>query len=250
MTEIPVLTSRDKNTILEAGFRVIGDLLSDYPHQLPDAVILPDTAARPLTYLLRPVLNVVSAKRQVNKPRFFYFKVAGTQQELTDPFTGLYYGDPAEDLLLNRLRAEEIKDYTSLSGEVKPSFIIFDDYISPAANTVKLIRQAFGEQIPAYALLLDTTSESRVQFSRSLIKAGLTSSEKDNPYWNLFSFDYRRDRPAIGVEKGTRALLLHSSIYQGGERVRMFSDPPDPQRVVRLRQEITDLGIKIAQHQP
>lgn len=52
-----------KERLEGAGKNLISKFLEDYATTLPDAIILPDTSARPLFYLLRPVLESVATKR-------------------------------------------------------------------------------------------------------------------------------------------------------------------------------------------
>ena len=73
-TEFEVLGEHDQELLVETGLAVSKKILEDFPNELPDVVIFPDMAARPLTYLFDEVFTEVSAARGVMKPEIRYFQ--------------------------------------------------------------------------------------------------------------------------------------------------------------------------------
>ncbi len=60
--------------ILEEGLKsIVQKMFKDFNNNFPDAIILPDTAARPLFYALQPVIEKVHAATNSKKPRFYFF---------------------------------------------------------------------------------------------------------------------------------------------------------------------------------
>lgn len=72
--ECKFLSQADQENLEQSGVVIIKKLLNDFGEKLPDAIILPDTGARPLFYLLRTVLDEVATQRGVDTPRFYFFR--------------------------------------------------------------------------------------------------------------------------------------------------------------------------------
>lgn len=73
------LTEADEVLLLEAGKNTLEQLLSDFPDKLPDAVILPDSSARPLLYLAKPTLDAVAKLRGVDSPKYYFMATTSSK---------------------------------------------------------------------------------------------------------------------------------------------------------------------------
>lgn len=129
------LTEKDRKYLKEGGVKLMREVLKDFPQQLPDAVILPETSARPLVDLLEPVFEQFSADRQTRTPRYYF------------------YDANASD---SGVQAQAILDELRKTGVVQPSLAIVDDYASIAAKTIGKIRSSFGEEMPAYVFIAES----------------------------------------------------------------------------------------------
>lgn len=63
----------DVERLVNSGSEIFKKIEKDFPAKLPDAVILPDTGARPLVYLLRPLFQKLAKERGLELPQFYFF---------------------------------------------------------------------------------------------------------------------------------------------------------------------------------
>lgn len=270
--EKSVLSENDRATLEQAAQNVMQQFLQDYPVRLPEGIVFPETAARPLVYLLSPLMGEAAKQRGVAKPAMYFFKVLGQY----DPMKTInqlesIYGKEAEIAIEEeresnprhyefyapfvkdakpthqryRQRADEIRADLKRRGIDNPSLSIFDDYATEVGSTIRDIRRAFGEKVPAYTLVSDA---SREQFTQSLAPAhaGLYANELNFPYWEMVGLDYRLDRAAIGVEKEIDPYSMYVATYQGIEAEGFMNPKRNQQRMGQLRGEMRDIGSKIA----
>jgi hypothetical protein len=97
-----ILNEWDREILHEGGKNVVKMMLKDFNNKLPDVIVLPDTSARPLYYLLKPLVEKLEKKKNIKKPNFQFVKTA---QPPT--FFGIkekYHGKNFES-------KEEIEDY-------------------------------------------------------------------------------------------------------------------------------------------
>src|SRR3989344_2048836 len=73
--EQSILNDWDKKILFEGGKNLVGKILEKFEGKLPEAVIFPETSARPLFYLFDPVFTKISEKMKITKPKIFFFKV-------------------------------------------------------------------------------------------------------------------------------------------------------------------------------
>ena len=79
------LSEADKENLLNSANNLVDKFTSHYPQELPDIIVLPEISARPLFYLLDPVMKALSDKRQVKAPSFAYFQThKGSELNLID----------------------------------------------------------------------------------------------------------------------------------------------------------------------
>lgn len=71
-----ILNEWDKEMLFKGGMAVVRKILEKFDDKLPDAIIYPETSARPLYYLFNPVFEKIYKKNNLKKPEVFFFNVA------------------------------------------------------------------------------------------------------------------------------------------------------------------------------
>lgn len=156
-----VLSDRDQRYLDEATRNIMLRILDQFPAELPDAVILPDTSAVPLADLLRPVFAAIAQRRGLDKtPQLIPFKLLRKDEAYSTEL------DPEQESREIDEKTPKSRNYhkqkaSEISGRLvaehpdrKPSIIIIDDYANDETLTIKTIRNAFGRRdISAYPLL-------------------------------------------------------------------------------------------------
>ncbi|MBI2593545.1 hypothetical protein HYW44_02800, partial [Candidatus Daviesbacteria bacterium] len=159
--QFKVLSERDQRYLDESIRNIMIKILENYPDNLPDAVILPDTSATPLADVLRPVFAAIAQKRGLDKvPELIPFKPLRKDEDYSaelDPeeASGEIDGKTLESRTYHKQKASEISERLKAEHpDRKPSIIIVDDYANDQTLTTKTIRNAFGRRdISAYPLL-------------------------------------------------------------------------------------------------
>lgn len=205
----PLLSYKDKQNLFNLGTSVAKKILEDYPTLLPDLVIFPDIAARPLYYLFRPVFLYAASARGVALPKTIFVNPI-----IRRPFDDNMIArdvnlenyakeqprlqEDIEDLQLRRKvqheRAMLVRNYYPIN---RP--IIITEYVN-YGSSLKEIARAFELPVPAYALI---GSENVHHYSDAY------AATNNDPYWDGTSqikkstgFHYRtQNRAAIGVLK-------------------------------------------------
>lgn len=167
-------------------------IIEDFGGKLPDAIILPDTSARPLMYALRPAFEAVAKEKGCRIPQIYFFK--------TDKSTS---NEHAKEMVAARKvmqeRAREIMGAEEKAGRDHPSMAIIDEYATEDANAIGEMRRAFGEAIPAYPVFSDSWGGQR--FTPGVrIPWNLEHTNPSMP--GIFKFSYSGEN-AVGVKKTT-----------------------------------------------
>lgn len=204
--ECQILSENDQKLLFESGERLVKLFLDDFSEKLPDAIIFPDTAARPLYYLLEPILRRIAQERAISLPKCYFFKtIRPNSFHDFDLYELDYYDYAADPQLLKtkideqkmiglRMRASDILyDLKKRQGVIDSSVIvIIDDDATKEANTISYIRRAFNnDAIPAYVLLAESQEVKNLRCGK-IIKHDSQFS----------GFDYRGRPKVRGVEKG------------------------------------------------
>jgi hypothetical protein len=126
--------------VLEKGVKgVVEHMLADFKGQLPDIIVLPETAARPLMYTLRPIFKMLNEKRGLVTPSFVFMNTATPDHSLLMAELSKNNFDERGIDSLTVDTSAELKEYerTSLvdyeTGEL-PSYAT-DDYIDDIVQT-------------------------------------------------------------------------------------------------------------------
>lgn len=227
-------SEKNKRVLYEAGKNLLPKFLADYPSKLPDAIVLPDTSARPLFYLLRPVLEKVADKRGVPLPKTYFFSRAGAAK--ASNFAGhqtstLYYseenlGKLYEDRKVWSERARQIIEDLRRSGINEPNIIIFDDHISRYAGTSGEISLAFGNELPVYSFTSGWPQELHERYRRKVRIGRLENIQLSN--WDYLG---------IGVTKNDRKaeLFVKKASYFNRKIISEF------------RNEMSGIGRRLAE---
>lgn len=250
--EFQVLTEHDQKLLEESGRNLIEQFLKDYPDKLPDAIIFPDTAARPLYYLVRPVLEKVFQERNVPKPAAFFFapvrsdallrvrkveKMSGVIRKIAEsPITTYTEAKKEADSFRDifKERADQIRADLANKGVDKPGIIIFDDFITGNATASSEIQRAFGEASPTYALLSNETGGDTFKKQGLPVVVGLW--EQENIHFDYSNFEGKVSGGEIGVEKG----------HWEGKPWVAVAEESNIAQVRGLREDMEKIGRKIA----
>ncbi len=266
------LSGEDQEYLFRSALSVIDKFLGHYPDKLPDIVLLPEISARPLFYLLNPVIKAVCEERQLKPPTFIYFQThKGYEMSLIDEdgreiLTSVKelrrmmdFSEESDPVLQDYLRSEietregrlekarklrnlmkrragEIMNYSRKIGITDPSIVIFDDYVTEQHSSIDEVRLAFGSNIPAYCLL----QARDVVFPENLqIFTGMEDPYGTTEIATSQGFNYRSknegNRHAVGVDKDENSLYVKNSPSRN--RVSMQN----------LRIGLQSIGQRIAQ---
>lgn len=273
-----VLSERDQK-LLDSSLRsIMQEIIKQYPDELPDAVILPDTSGRPLAYLLRPIFAAIAEKRGIkNLPELIFFKTQNnddTYSEALEPsiitfeeVEGITDGEPAqanetrltsedtnvEARAVHAKRAEVIKEHLKrkLNGR-EPKVIIVDDSVRDEYTTTKSIRNAFGtKDIPAFALLAKQKSVGKGdKISVGIVpKQELDDLKSIGTLFGSFAgFDYRRQQMAsIEEPKKHTSHIGVTKIGQDQELYVRKASNTSAEEMRKLRHDMALIGERIAQ---
>lgn len=270
--QLALLKPDEALEIVNAGRRVIEAIQRDFPKQLPDGIIFPDTSGRPLAYVLRePLAQLAQRTDHPEAPRSFFFQAIRNKQMVRASTHKKRFGVSLEDVLdsinghleknavsptltdemVTKL-GETREQITASLDEAKPfrerfveraheirqampadaKFIIVDDYISDIAVTVSEIRRAFGEQLPAYSFLSNSEPEAFSPDEKIFVARKDTGPV--DPKSNLsVGLSYRRPDGGIGVKKNSDSK---------------YPDPLPPDAFIKgLRHDLGNIGHVLAQ---
>lgn len=230
VNKIEYFLSGIQKDLLESGRILIQKFLDDYPEKLPDAIILPDTAARPLLYLLRPVFEEITKKKRSAMPNFYFF-AHYVDTALSDKIdASRLTQEDLNGINTNRKvwaeRAKQIKHDLERRNISDPEIVVFDSTLS-RGRTIQEIDLAFGKNLPIYAFVSTPLGEENVREKSpdKRIRIGIDEVGID--------MDLRR---GSGVTKNRTTASLYS--YK--------SQNYDSEKVSRLRKELKVVGNILA----
>lgn len=242
------LSEADQDNLLKSASSLMQKFTAQNPNDLPNIIILPEISARPLYYLISPAIEAICNTRQSKIPTFIFFQMhkgaeltlidkEGRERNLTpvkelrkvvggsssNPILQdflkseieLREGGPAKAIKMRdlmRRRAQEISNYSKVTGITNPYIVIFDDYVTAQHSSIEEIRFAFGSDIPAYCLL----QERGVVFPQSMgIFTGMEDpygiTEIKNSQGFAYRSKYEGNRHAIGVDKDENSMYVKNS---------------------------------------
>lgn len=223
--------------IVNASRGMFTHLLKDFPRELPSTIIIPDTSARPLAYLVKAVFAKVAIARNVPVPKIYFMQPVRTESayrvrlfeqvvkmdaaqgitELKETVEASERGE-IKETKKNREEGRRLlnnmdKDWAELmplrallktrADELKrfigtaKDAVIIDDGATPYAVTSKEIGKALGFELPTYVLEAEFSNEFFAKEGLN-IKTGAVVPKKVP---NKPRTSYWWDQSAVGVVK-------------------------------------------------
>lgn len=255
------LTEKDKQDLEKSGLKMFEKIVNDYPNELPDIVVLPDTAARPLAYIADEVFGKIAKERGVKKPTMVFFWVHFPYDrtfihQMIHKNADLMDFDRYRNELdmsefqpetiarfeqvrsLNSERAKQITDAIKRrTGDPDHalSVMAIDDQIGYTAATARELSVAFGNTVPTYGFI-SMFDDSHYQEHGIPVKTGMVTERE--------TFNFRKDKDAIGFYKDDFYIKDLYPMYK-------YDDDNDEERrmikMMYLRNEMREVGKKIAE---
>lgn len=147
---LSILNDWDIELLTKGTKEVVRHMYKDFGNNFPEIIILPDSAARPLVYLFKPIFEKLNKSKQTGIPQFIFFSTI-TAAFLWDK-DNMKEDNPDLIASVNAMneRTKEIQDF--LSKNNKKTIAILDD-INQTQSTIDITRSAFDdEKIPAYSI--------------------------------------------------------------------------------------------------
>lgn len=281
-----ILNEWDKKILLEGCKNVVTKILSEFNGKLPDAIVYPDTSARPVYYLLDPVFSKIAKNKNINKPKIFFLKVHGPDRN-----TSVYESteerelgkEEAEVFLLKELaRNRSLYSHSNLFAEGE-----YDEYEKnqkddfnrtfekrhtekERAIEIDNYNQKISENdtkaniavIDEYSSNGHTSKEINYAFGYEVPYFSIFGSKEDNyvPGENIGKVVdiYEDDRnPAnekmklsysMGESKKAIGVEKDSNINSRYSEINKNQTKDDKEKIAKLRQEMKELGMQISQN--
>jgi hypothetical protein len=230
-----ILGAWDKEILEKGVSNMVTQMVKDFDGSLPDAIVLPDTSARPLFYTLQPIFQKLHEARGLSVPRHYMFN--SKRPELFSNDFEQKRMDRARDLMAER--AKEIWNFEA-KAESGMRIAIVDEYATADATTAKEIRRAFNdEKIRAYAVFAQESSAVQAGVEIDPHRNGHALNPRKGYKANMsYTGDY-----AVGVYKDKYPFKKYSSrMTHENPKVKMMLE----KRKEQLRNEMRAIGEKIA----
>lgn len=264
--------------ILEQGLtNILSKMYADFGNDLPDTIVLPDTAARPLLFALKPTFEAIEKAGSASQPHIYFFRSTKPPiqlsaregrngeirteeefralQELGNEEAKQWGGERSseeldlelanarpEDMTNERLsmqnRAEEISAFEEKRLGHPARIAVIDEYATESADTMRELRRAFqNELLPFYTVFAQSDDTTTGQI---IDPFDLNDTNPQRNHSANFSY---RGTPSIGVKK----TEFKSNIYSD----RIDATRPEEKTVLseqkkQLRDEMKQIGEKIA----
>jgi hypothetical protein len=154
--ESPVLSQKDRKCLEESGVSLLSKFFAHYPHEFPDALLLPDASARPLYYLINPSISAVCEQRGVRKPSFIFFKMMGSDKSLNWVNRCEFLYDQNYEVVRAR-KMQELADLERQAHENDTQQVRIQQQISSAEMFFKM------EETPEIAYTIRKTAINRAR---------------------------------------------------------------------------------------
>jgi len=274
--EEKILNDWDKKYLTEGAQGIIKHRYADFENNFPDVILLPETAARPLSYLLAPIFKKLQENKNTKVPKFVFFNVGKNphgMQIYIERYSGIegeiknsedfrtaiiehqkthelkqsideYVADAEVEKTtvsrgLMKERAQEINEYTSVIPDLKMAII--DDFHAWQISLDEIKRAFDSREIRSYSI--GTSYALKKRDGEFEAKSGyqFQDNSEGNPDKNgRLRFSYAGSE-AVGVTKS------YDNKYT--EPVR-YSDSVESQKLAKekmlLREEMKSLGNIIA----
>ena len=277
-----ILNEWDKKILLEGGKNVVTKILNEFNGKLPDAIVYPDTSARPVYYLLDPVFSELAKNKNINKPKIFFMKV-----QKPDQVTSTY--EDIEGRELNREEAEffldkelskhsgfiysKTEEYKKYQNNQKESFVrthnkrLVEKERASEINDYNKKLSGNGARsnlvvIDEYSSNGDTSKEINYAFGYEVPYFSIFGSKEDNYVQNenigKVVDIYEDDRNptnekmklsySMGESKKAIGVEKDSNISSRYSEVNKNQTNEDKEKIAKLRQEMKELGMQISEN--
>jgi hypothetical protein len=232
-----ILNNWDLELLTKGTPEVVRYMYKDFGNDFPDIIILPDSSARPLVYLFKPIFEELNKTKQTKIPQFVFFSTI-TSAFLWDK-DKMKEDNPELIASVHAMneRTKEIQDF--LRKNNKKTIAILDD-INQTQSTINIIRSAFeDEKMPACSIGIFEYKDIPIKDEDA--KGGYVidpDTHLGNPDRNdRLQFSWNKEVP-VGVKK-----------EMGEKYVKTLSPDLNPDlalKTKKLRDEMKALGEKIA----
>lgn len=218
--------------MLEKGLsNIVAQMLEDFGGTLPDAIIFPETSARPLFFALQPVFRRLSEERGMSAPRSYAFSI---KRPLTRDMDTMSSEEMREPRKIMKERAKEILHHEQKFNNTSRIAVI-DDFATANIRTAIETRGAFDmPDMHVYAVLAMTNVGVQAGV---VVDADNTDPAKRGGI--EFSFS---GTSAVGVTKRERYSKRSERIIPEGPEKAAFL-----QQKKQLREEMHAVGKKTAE---
>jgi len=274
--EEKILNDWDRKYLTEGAQSVIKHMYADFENNFPDVILLPETAARPLSYLLAPIFKKLQENKNTKIPKFVFFNV-GKNPHGMQIYLERYEGmegriNSSEDLrsaikehisendhkmliedyvktaevekttisrALMKERAQEIEEYTSVIPDFKMAII--DDFHAWQISLDEIKRAFDSRDIRSYSIGTSHTLKKRDGEFEAKGGYQFQDNSEGNPDKNgRLRFSYAGSE-AVGVTKNYDNKYTEPVSY---------SDSVESEKLAKekmlLREEMKSLGNSIA----
>ncbi len=276
--EKSILGEWDRSMLEKGVPLIIEKLYADFKNDFPDAIVLPDTAARPLFFLLKPIFEHLHALKGTTIPRRYAFNtrrlevsqwiaelpqrgeqrgatVHTTEQlkqrlrddGVTEEMIGLYAaGANPEAMKMARdfmaERAKEILHYEERKKS-RGRIAVIDEYATETAKTSEEIRKAFGNsELKVYLVTAQNGADSSENTFAAVSIDPYDPAEANPDRDHRAMFSYVKTN-AVGVYKPEFPRLSKRSrkiVATGSDKITLRADQK------RLQTEMRELGKRIS----
>lgn len=277
-----ILNDWDKENLEKGLTSIAQQMLEDFNGKLPDAILYPETSARPLFFAMQPILEGISRLKNLSVPRSYaynakrtpttlflaeYFKRHGkdeqttinTTEEMEAQFkeahgeesklakysTEAGRGEPEKMKPWRdtmRERAEEILDRENKLNPT-PRFAVIDDFATEQATTANEVRRAFNmPNMHFYAVMGQVGAGELTEPVTVGIEVDPHQKETMNPSKSFQSRFTFSHMPEVGVTKDPNAQKRTSRLVPS-EQVEKTAFL---MKKKQLQQEMRAIGRKVA----
>ncbi len=204
----PLLNEKDRE-VIGRGLRKLLEILNATPdRELPNIILFPDTAARPLAYAVKPVLDALYASKGQATPDYRFIVLHSGPSELS-------YMRPDEHWEENRV--EYIAKYLSMAEE-------------GLRDSVTSLLEEMDKSVDDSLQSWEQRSEIRIDFFASLVeKAELeirTVPERAEELKQTWLALHDRLKEIVADSLNARVLVIDDYVYRGAS-LQMLDDAFD-----------------------
>ncbi len=270
-----ILNDWDKKILLEGGEGVIRKIIQQ--DGIPDVIILPETSARPLYYLIDPSFKKIAEEQNTRSPKYIFFAPSKSDNITSDFESYATYNEEAEDIAFDaeifeqyiknfkeyknntsdkelidktfenkkndRNRAKELLEKIKKEFGENPKIISIDEFMSDGITSDNIQRAFVGVPINGYSVFDTTTSNRRAGSGLTIPMHDTTEGYTENPSNKnntILSYKNPSAKYSIGVTKENGNPIATTL-----RKTENFITE-DQEKITTLRKEMKSLGEELA----